>query len=92
MEAMVTRIRFHDERGPELEAEELARQRDEMQRQAGFRAFYAIRTAPDEIFLVRVYETRADLLAGLKQGRRRQLAAEFAEPPTRWIGDVVSSA
>jgi heme-degrading monooxygenase HmoA len=88
---MVTRIRFRDARGPELELEELARQKDEMGRQPGFRAFYAIRTAPDEIILVRVYETRAELLAGLKQGRRRHLAEEFAEQPMRWIGEVVSA-
>lgn len=88
---MITRIRFHDARGPALELEELARQKSEMHRQQGFCAFYAIRTAPDEIILVRVYETRAELLAGLKRGRRRHLAEEFAEEPTRWMGEVVSS-
>ena len=91
MHAMVTRIRFRDARGPEIEAEELARQKTDMQRQRGFRAFYAIRTAPDEIVLVRVYETRADLTAGFKQGLRPQLGAEFAERPERWMGQVVVS-
>ena len=91
VEGMVTRIRFHDARGTDLELEELARQKDEMRRQPGCRAFYAIRTAPDEIILVRVYQTRAELLAGFKRGRRRHLAEEFTEIPMRWMGEVVSS-
>ncbi len=92
MYAMVTRIRFRDARGPELEAEELARQKDEMQRQPGFSAFYAIRTALDEIVLVRVYETRADLNAAFKQGLRPHLGDEFAEKPSRWTGEVLVAA
>ena len=88
---MVTRIRFRDAGGVALELEELGRQKAEMQQQPGFRAFYAIQVTPDEIILVRIYETRAALLAGLKRGRRRHLAAEFAERPMRWMGEVRST-
>jgi len=89
--ASVTRIKFKDERGPELEAEEARVQAEELRAQPGFREFHVIRVAPSEVVLVRIYDSRDELAAGLSAGFRPHLGEQFAQRPERLEGELVAT-
>ena len=91
MYASVTRIKFKDEQGPELEAEEARLQAAELRAQPGFKEFHVIRVAPTEVVLVRICKSRDELAAGLSRGFRPHLGEQFAERPERLEGDVLAT-
>lgn len=91
MYASITRIKFKDERGPELEADEARLQTDSLRAQTGFREFHVVRIARNEVVLVRIYDSRDDLAAGLSEGFRSHLGEQFAERPERSEGEVLVS-
>ncbi|HYM52629.1 MAG TPA: antibiotic biosynthesis monooxygenase [Candidatus Dormibacteraeota bacterium] len=87
----MTRIRFKDERGPELEAEEARRQTADLRAQPGFRSFHVIRIDPREVVLVRIYDSQDELAAGLSHGFRPGLGELFADRPERLEGELLAS-
>lgn len=91
MYALVTRLRFKTEAGPEMEAAEARRQADETAAQTGFRAFAVVRIGPTEAIFIRIYDTRDDLAAGFSQGFAPHLGEQFSAKPERVEGEVLVS-
>jgi heme-degrading monooxygenase HmoA len=91
MHALVTRLRFKTEDGPDMEAAEARKQADEMEAQRGFRAFVVVRIGPTEAMFIRVYDTREDLAAGFSQGFAPHLGEQFSAKPERVEGEVLVS-
>lgn len=91
MYALVTRLRFKTEDGPDMEAAEARRQADEMEAQKGFRAFVVVRIGATEAMFIRVYDTREDLAAGFSQGFAPHLGEQFSAKPERVEGEVLVS-
>ena len=91
MYALVTRLQFKTEEGPEMEAAEARRQADDTAAQTGFRAFVVVRIGPTEAMFIRVYDTREDLAAGFSQGFAPHLGEQFSAKPERVEGEVLVS-
>lgn len=91
MYALITRLRFKTEDGPEMEAAEARRQANETAAQKGFRSFVVVRIGPTEAMFIRVYDTREDLAAGFSQGFAPHLGEQFSAKPERVEGEVLVS-
>lgn len=91
MYALITRLRFKTEEGPDLEAAEARRQADETTRQDGFRAFAVVRIGQTEAMFIRIYDTRENLAAGFSQGFSPHLGEQFSAKPERVEGEVMVS-
>lgn len=91
MYALITRLRFKTEDGPEMEAAEAQRQSAETAAQPGFRAFAVVRIGPTEAVFVRIYDTREELAAGFSKGFAPHLGDQFSAKPERVEGEVMIS-
>lgn len=68
---------------------------EQLQAQPGFHAYTLVRTAPDEVVAITLFETRAqlhDALAALDTQARENLQQLAAGAPERREGDVILHA
>jgi hypothetical protein len=92
MYALFSRLRFRGSNGPEIELREVRSQLEDTVAQEGFRALVLVRTAPDEVMILRMYDSRETLAAGFQRGFAPHLGNEFAAKPERHEGEVLVSA